>query len=99
MAHKLTKAYDDALKQFAARLPEPEVSPVAKPQTGAELLAEHPDMKQVDDKPIQPEKLYYPVTSFTRVNHLRQLRKAYKQGGQPAVVKYLQPYAEFLKQE
>ena len=96
---KLTRAYDDSLKELADRLPEPELSPVSKPQTGKELLETNPGIKDQNGKPLVPDKLYYPVTPFTRTNHLRQLRKAYERGGQEEVVKYLQPYAEFLKQE
>lgn len=96
--HKLTPAMDDALKQFAERLPEQDSTMVGRPLTGAELLEKDPNIKGRDSQPLDPKKLYFVQGLSTATNHLRRLRKAFRSGGKEAVVKYLQPYEEFLKQ-
>ena len=96
--HSITPAYDNALQQFAERLPVPEVE-YRKPVTGAELLRDSPDIKGPKGEPIDPKKQYFVGSTTSATNHLRQLRKAFHRGGQQAVVDYLAPYAEFLKEE
>jgi len=86
----ITPETDNALKELAARLPVPsKVGKVAF--TGRELLAENPDAQDHKGNPIDPKQTYlrhYPPA----VNHLRRMRKAYEQGGNTAVNKYLKPY-------
>ncbi|MBA9076085.1 hypothetical protein [Rufibacter quisquiliarum] len=97
--HTLTPEMDHALKQFAERLPEPEQQKpgvVQAPRTGAEILAENPEIRDKDGKPLNPEKHYYLAETHTRINHLRRLRKAFRKGGKDAVVEYLRPYEKFL---
>ncbi|MCA8829422.1 hypothetical protein [Hymenobacter pini] len=96
--HTITPALDDALRQFAARMPEPAFLKV-KPTTGAVLASEYPGLLTTEGKPLAGHKLYLIVTKFTKRRHLRQLRQVYRSGGQPALVKHLQPYADFLKTE
>ncbi|MGI4834644.1 MAG: hypothetical protein ACRYFK_14405 [Janthinobacterium lividum] len=97
MPHKLTAAYDEALRQFAERLPLPEVK-YRTPITGSQLLQDSPELRGPKGEPINPNRLYYVGSPTNATNHLRQLRKAYRRGGQPAVVAYLQPYEAFLGQ-
>lgn len=95
--HTLTPAFDFALKQFADRLPVPEVK-YRKPVSGRELLRDNPTMTGPGGVPIAPHLMYYVGSPDNAVNHLRRLRAAFEQGGQDAVVKYLQPYEAFLGQ-
>jgi hypothetical protein len=95
--YNLTPEFDDALKQFADRLPVPEVK-YRKPISGRELLRDNPNMTGPNGAPIAPHLLYYVGSPENATNHLRRLRKAYEQGGQAAVVAYLQPYEAFLGQ-
>ncbi|GAB3293924.1 hypothetical protein [Hymenobacter tenuis] len=96
--HTITPDLDHALRQFAARMPEPAFSNV-KPTLGAVLASEYPDLLTTDQKPLAGHKLYLIVTKYTKRRHLRELRKVYRAGGRPALVKHLQPYADFLKTE
>jgi hypothetical protein len=95
--HKLTPAFDFALQQFAERLPVPEVK-YRTPISGRELLRDNPTMTGPGGAPIVPHLQYYVGSPENATNHLRRLRAAYAQGGQAAVVKYLQPYEAFLGQ-
>ena len=89
--HNITKEITDALKQFADRLPSTEQKERA-PRTGAELT------KVYGDKlgKLKPTQRYYIGDATCAVNHLKRLTRAYEAGGMPAVVKYLQPFEEFL---
>ena len=93
--HKLTPAMDDALKQFAERLPVPETK-YRTPQKGHVLLADDPNLKDQHGNPLDPKKDYYLGSATNATNHLRRLRKAFKRGGKDAVVEYLRPYENFL---
>lgn len=94
----LTPEYEQTLREFADRLPIPAIEQ-PRPMTGAEVIARYPDMKQIDGKDVDPKQLYRVGTSVTATNHFRRLKKAYEEGGQPAVVKYLVPYIEFIRPE
>jgi hypothetical protein len=107
--HKLTPEIEDALQQFADRLPVPEVK-YREPVLGSQILADTPEMRGPKGAPIDPLKSYYVGSPTNATNHLRRLRKAFRKGGQPAqvvggvggqpaVVKYLQPYEAFLGTE
>ncbi|QCR23780.1 hypothetical protein [Pontibacter sp. SGAir0037] len=96
--HKLTPAMDDALKQFAERLPVPETK-YRTPQKGHVLLADDPNLLDAKGNPLDPEKEYYIGSPTNATNHLRRLRKAFRDGGKDAVVEYLRPYESFLAQE
>jgi hypothetical protein len=95
--HPITKDLDHALKQFAARLPEPGFG--SAPQPGTALLQQAPGMLTATGLPLQPDQLYFVIDKHTRRNHLNKLRRVYRRGGKPALIKYLVPYAEFLKTE
>jgi hypothetical protein len=95
--YTLTTELDDALKQFADRLPVPEVK-YREPVFGSQLLRDNPGITGPKGEPIDPNGSYYVGSPTNATNHLRRLRAAYEQGGQAAVVKYLQPYEAFLGQ-
>ncbi|RSK33946.1 hypothetical protein [Hymenobacter metallilatus] len=96
--HLITPDLDHALRQFAARMPEPAFANGA-PQPGAVLASQYPDLLTIHGQPLVGHKLYLVVTKHTRRRHLRELRRVYRAGGRPALVKHLQPYADFLKTE
>jgi len=92
--NRITPKTEKALKELAARLPVPQK--VGKvPVTGKELIDRNPDAKDSSGNPVDP-KLNYFHSYPPAVNHLRRMRKAYEEGGNAAVNKYLKPY---LKKE
>jgi hypothetical protein len=96
--HPITPTYDKALRYIADLLPVPEVQ-YRRPQKGSEILAATPGMRDQKGQPVDPKQRYLVGSPQAATNHLRQLRKAYERGGQPAVVKYLQPYRDALPKE
>lgn len=96
--HLITPDLDHALRQFAARMPEPAFAGSA-PQSGAVLNGYYPQLLTTAGEPLAGHKLYFVVNKFTKRRHLRELRRVYRRGGRPALVEHLKPYAEFLKTE
>jgi hypothetical protein len=96
--HILTPEMADALQQFADRLPVPEVK-YREPVSGAQLLADNPAIRGPKGEPIDPKLTYYVGSPTNATNHLRRLQEAFRNGGQDAVVKYLQPFEAFLGEE
>jgi hypothetical protein len=95
--HELTPKWDDALRQFASRLPLPEHAG-SRPVPGAVLLRKHPELLTPAGQPLEPTKLYYVGSPENQAEHLDNLRELFRQGGKVAIVPYLQPYAAFLGQ-
>jgi hypothetical protein len=98
VVHKLTTEVDGALQQFAKRLPDTAFAG-GRPQTGRELVAADPHLRQyADNDDLYPEQLYFVSSEAIQAEHLANMRQAYQEHGQPAVVAYLKPYKAFLGQ-
>jgi len=97
-SHELTADIEDALRQFAERLPVPEQEG-QEPKLGADLLKEDPTLRTPEGLPLDPKKLYYLAKASTPEEHHQNLCDIYRREGQPGVVRYLQPYEAFLGQE
>lgn len=93
--YQIGKEVEESLREISQRLPVPEMKG-RTPQTGAQLQAETPGIRDKHGKELDPAKLYYVGSGVESVNHLRRMRKAYEQGGDAALVAYLLPYESFL---
>jgi hypothetical protein len=93
----LTPAYRKALAELAAKLPTTEPKGRAR-VSGADLLAKGVT-RTSDGQPILSSATYKhgaATEGNVAVNHHKRLIRAFEQGGQPAVVKYLQPFEDEL---
>lgn len=91
----LTKEVDAALATFAQRLPHPDYHGL-RPMTGEELRRHNPDLLRIDGGLMDEHTLYFVSSIDIQLAHLIRMRRAFQDGGQPAVVAYLKPYREFL---
>lgn len=90
MPFKITSAIDQKLKEIAKQLPVPDCKPRPS-KYGHELIDENPSIRDRHGKELEPKKLYHFVP-VPAVNHYKRMRKAFEQGGDQAVMKYLKPY-------
>jgi hypothetical protein len=93
--NEITPEYDDALRQFADRLPTPEYANT-KPMTGALLTIMDHTLRTPSGEFLVRDKLYFVGGPAVAAQHLELLRAAYRRGGKSAVVAYLLPYVHFL---
>jgi hypothetical protein len=96
--NELTPEYDDALRQFAERLPHRQYAN-DKPMTGALLTTLDHTLRTPNGGYLIPDKLYFVGGPVIAAEHLELLRAAYARGGKAAVVAYLLPYVHFLGTE
>lgn len=95
----MKKAILNQIKLVASRLPQMfEPTSKTKFKRGAALIDFDKVTKDATGQPIDPEKTYmYPLSSVTRVNHTRRLKKLYKEIGQRAFIEYAQKVARDYK--
>jgi hypothetical protein len=96
--NELTPEYDDALCQFADRLPTPEYAN-GKPMSGKLLTLLDDTLRTPSGEFLVRDKLYFVGGPAVAAQHLELLRAAYRRGGKSAVVAYLLPYVHFLGSE
>lgn len=95
-AFRLFPEIEDAIAQFAKRLPDPSFAGKA-PQLGSELRRLNPELRQYhDDRHLDLGQLYFVSSDEIQQAHLVAMRQAYRQGGKPALVDYLKPYKYFI---
>lgn len=88
MAFKLTKQQEKDLKKLAASLPPCKYQAFAGTISGADLLKEFPALVADTGTEVIPGKMYKrPV--YLDANHFKRLKQVYKDGGNPAVEKYI----------
>ena len=79
---KITRKY---LRDVAGKLPR-SVMPVKTKQLGSHIL-KYGNYSEEEKKKINPTDFYW-FPSYQKINHLRQLNLAYKQGGRAGLHKY-----------
>jgi hypothetical protein len=97
VAFELTPEMEDALQQFAARLPASEYAGT-RPATGRELLAVQPELRGLNGEHLQPDRLYFVSSLEIQALHLNEMRVRFLHLGKMGVAEYLRPYAEFLRE-